>query len=49
MAAIVVQVMGNFIPDIFQNPMFHDVIGVRLRLSVDLEVPIVLPGVVKLM
>ncbi len=29
-AAIVMQVMGNFIPEIFQSPMFHDVISVCL-------------------
>ena len=30
MAAIVVQVMGDFIPEVFQNPMFCDVICVCL-------------------
>ena len=30
-AAIVVHVMGDFIPEVFQNPMFLDVIGVCLR------------------
>jgi hypothetical protein len=29
-AAIVMQVMRNFIPDVFQSPMFSDVIGVCL-------------------
>ncbi len=29
-ASIVVQVMRNFIPEIFQNPMFNDVISVCL-------------------
>jgi hypothetical protein len=31
MAAIVMQVMGDFIPEVFQNPMFRDVIRVCLR------------------
>jgi hypothetical protein len=30
-AAIVVQVIGDFCPEIFQSPMLSDVIGVRLR------------------
>ncbi len=30
-AAIVVQIMGNFMPQVFQNPMLSDVIGVSLR------------------
>ena len=30
-AAIVVQVMGDFIPEVFENRMFRDVIGVCLR------------------
>jgi hypothetical protein len=30
MAAIVMQVMGDFIPEVFQSPMFRDVISVRL-------------------
>jgi hypothetical protein len=30
MAAIVVQVMGNFIPEILQRAMFHDVIRIYL-------------------
>ncbi len=30
-AAIVMQVMGDFIPEVFQNPMFRYVIGVCLR------------------
>jgi hypothetical protein len=30
-AAIVVQVMGDFIPEVFENPMFCDVISVCLR------------------
>ena len=30
-AAIVVQVIGDFWPEIFQSPMLSDVIGVRLR------------------
>ena len=30
-AAIVVQIMGNFMPQVFQNPMLSDVIGVYLR------------------
>ena len=30
-AAIVVQVMGDFIPKVFQNPMFSDVIDVCFR------------------
>ena len=30
-AAIVMQVMGDFIPGVFQNPMFRDVISVCLR------------------
>jgi hypothetical protein len=30
-AAIVMQVMGDFIPEVFQNPMFRDVIRVCLR------------------
>ncbi len=29
--AIVMQVMGDFIPEVFQNPMFRDVISVCLR------------------
>jgi hypothetical protein len=29
-AAIVVQVIGNFNPEVFQNPMFHDVISIFL-------------------
>ena len=29
-ASIVVQVMGNFIPEVFQNPMLQDIIGVYL-------------------
>jgi hypothetical protein len=29
-AAIVMQVMGDFIPEVFQDPMFHDVISVGL-------------------
>ena len=28
MAAVVVQVMGDFNPEVFENPMFSDVIGV---------------------
>jgi hypothetical protein len=31
MAAIVMQVMGDFIPEVFQNPMLRDVIRVCLR------------------
>ena len=31
MATIVMQVMGDFIPEVFQNPMFSDVIGVCFR------------------
>jgi hypothetical protein len=30
-AAIVMQVMGDFVPEVFQNPMFRDVISVCLR------------------
>jgi hypothetical protein len=30
-AAIVMQVMGDFIPEVFQNPMFRDVISICLR------------------
>ena len=33
MASKVVQVMGNFMPQVFQNPMLHDVIGVCLGRS----------------
>ena len=31
MAAVVVQVMGDFNPEVFENPMLSDVISVRLR------------------
>jgi hypothetical protein len=30
MAAIVVQVVGNFIPEVFENPMFTHIISVGL-------------------
>ena len=31
MAAVVVQVMSDFNPEVFENPMFSDVMSVRLR------------------
>ncbi len=31
MAAVVVQAIGDFNPEVFENPMFSDVISVRLR------------------